>query len=87
MVTKKALGVMDKPVSSLSIERQELEDNLRSKLEDASTRYKSAHASYRKELKKESEGRGNATGALSGAREEESQGSPNIGTRCKRLLI
>ena len=64
---------MDKPVSSPSIERWELEDNLRSKLEDASTRYKAAHASYRKELEEQSEGRGNATGALLGAREERSQ--------------
>jgi CheY-like chemotaxis protein len=64
---------MEKPVSSPSTERRALEDNLRSKLEDASTRYKWAHASYRKELEKESEGRGNATGALFGAREEESQ--------------
>ena len=64
---------MKKPITSPSTERQELEDNLRSKLEDASTRYKSAHASYRKELDKQSDGRGNAAGALLGAREEESQ--------------
>ena len=56
------------------IERQELEDTWRLKLEDASTRYKLAHECYQKELEEQGRGlSGSEAGALSGARQEESQ--------------
>ena len=51
-----------------------MEDTWRLKVEDASTRYKAAHACYRKELEEQSKGlNGNATRALFDARQEESQ--------------
>ena len=66
---------MQKPVLlSPAAERQDLEDIWRSKLEDASNRYKAAHAHYRKELSEQTrELSGNPSSALSGARQADSQ--------------
>src|SRR6185295_15568686 len=59
-----------------SIERQNLEDVWRMKLEEASNRYKAANVCYRKKLEEQSKGLCNdedASAALIGAQQEESQ--------------
>ena len=75
VLKKQSVEIMQKPVLvSPGAERQGLEDIWRLKLEDASTRYKAAHACYRKELSKQTkELSGKPSSALSRARQAESQ--------------